>query len=242
MKSRSYLARHILLGICLVPGSHAFSQTVRTWVGTSPGQFLIGSNWTPSGVPSGAESRVRIDNGAAANADVVLSGPATIGGLAVTFGDQLRISSGTTLTLQRAGFTMPVDNAGTIAVGAGHLQLAGDVALNGFGTLTLAGGQIKATTAPAPGGVDFDVLTNRSDIKGYGIVVPAVENGELIQANTAGQTLSLLTVVDNVSGILEASSGGTLAIGKSSDILNSSGLIRANAHGRQRPAARRTPR
>ncbi len=230
MKSRSYLARHILLGVCLVPGSDAFSQTVRTWVGTSPGQFLTGSNWTPSGVPSGAESRVRIDNGAAANADVVLSGDdATIGGLGVTFGDQLRISSGTTLTLQRAGFTMPVDNAGTIAVGAGHLQLAGDVALNGFGTLTLAGGQIKATTAPAPGGVHFDVLTNRSDIKGYGTVVPAVENGELIQANTAGQTLSLLTVVDNVSGILEASSGGTLSIGKSSDILNSSGMIRANA-------------
>ena len=229
MHTHSPFACYLLLGACLLTGSAAYSQTVRTWIGTSPGQFNVGSNWTPTGVPSGTDSRVRIDNGAVANADVVLSSDTTIGGLSVTIGDQFRISSGITLTLQRVGFTMLVDNAGTIAVGAGHLKLDGDVALNGFGELTLAGGEIKATTSPAPGGGDFDVITNRSDIKGHGTVVPAVENGELIQANVSGQTLSLQTVVDNVSGILEASSGGTLAIGKSSTILNSSGLIRANA-------------
>ena len=126
-----------------------------------------------------------------------------------------------------------VDNATVTQQSNSDFRIAGtsNLTLSGTGTYTMTAGNARIF-----GDNGSDVLTNAAGhtIAGFGQIGVGqlqVTNAGTINANVSGQTLTLNTtgaVVDQSTGVLQASNGGTLYIDKA---VTGTGTIRTDAGG-----------
>jgi hypothetical protein len=106
-----------------------------------------------------------------------------------------------------------INNTGTITLATAGIGITSvNATLTGGGTVNLGGNGITGANSNSPNAT----LTNVNNlIQGAGSISNLVLNNQgVINANTSGQTLSILgTTMNNAGGTLQASSGGTLQIG-----------------------------
>jgi YVTN family beta-propeller protein len=126
-----------------------------------------------------------------------------------------------------------INNTGTIQVSAignnTFLTLSGGVNLTGAGTVTLSTSGNGTAALATSGGQQL--LTNvNNTLQGFGIIGYnglEVTNQGIINANVSGATLTLNPSVFTNQGLLEATSGGILAL-SGSVISNRTGTIQVN--------------
>jgi fibronectin-binding autotransporter adhesin len=122
-----------------------------------------------------------------------------------------------------------VNNGNLIALNTtgASLLIEGNVTLQGAGKVTLGNGLNNGISYRSIVNPDADTLNNLQTIEGRGAINVNLNNtaSGLVNANTSGQTLDLIRNATN-TGILQASSGGTLAISATS-ITNVGGTIQA---------------
>jgi|GEM_PF-3411671 len=209
------LVAAVLLVALAVP---AFAQT---WTGGT-GDWDDPSNWTPTVVPNSNTAAVLIDGGVGGtSSSVTLGSTRTVNSLTIDIGDILTLI-GNNETLDFAGTTPSLNNAGTLqvtsniiatidftgAVGAtatntGTIQVDGTSVLNlimpGM-VLNNAGGQISATNSSS---IHFDDGVN---VRGGDLSATSI--GSLLFTNGSGITDSTIALTN--SGALRMSSGSTL--------------------------------
>ena len=207
----------LLLCLCstMAFGQCTLSGPVSSW-NDGTGNWSNGSDWT-GGVPNSPTQSVCITNGTMGAPSVVnLNIDASINDLQLGTFDTLNFDPGTVLEV----FGTQIINAGQINVNSGGgqnavLELANNVTLSGNGTLTLANSGMGGTAIiyQASGGL---TLTNQSTIQGAGTIgfngLSLINQG-VVDANTSGQTLELVSMtngVNNAGGLLAASNGGIL--------------------------------
>ncbi len=196
-------------------GQCSLSGPVSSWTGGT-GDWNDAGDWS-GGVPNSPTQSVCITNGTMGAPSVVnLNIDASINDLQLGTFDTLNFDPGTVLEV----FGTQIINAGQINVNSGGgqnavLELANNVTLSGNGTLTLANSGMGGTAIiyQASGGL---TLTNQSTIQGAGTIgfngLSLINQG-VVDANTSGQTLELVSMtngVNNAGGLLAASNGGIL--------------------------------
>jgi len=123
---------------CSTTSLHAADAT---WLGGT-GNWNVGGNWSPAGVPNSALTNVFIDGGNALNSIVTLNIGATIGNLAIGAGDSLGIANGQGLRLggllsSDGGLTLAGNNFLT------DLSFGSDTSLTGSGSISLSNSSIN---------------------------------------------------------------------------------------------------
>ena len=218
----------VLLVLLAASGCWAADIYDYQWVGGDAGAWQADGNWLPGGYPinsccngSVPTFSVYIPSNVTVN---VQAGPlntwAAAGTLYLGSGSRVLVPNNSgALTLQVG---QSVVNAGEIFVGGlsggGVLRTlsgtpTGGTTLTGGGLVTLSdGGSISGRTINAANGT----LTNADNrIQGAGSISDIVLNNQsVIDANTGGQTLSVIgSTINNTGGTLQASNGGTLQLG-----------------------------
>lgn len=222
-----------LMGLFLVlENSSAMAQATSTWTGGA-------GNWAPCPGQGGTalwdtcSKNVFPDGNYNA---VVNGGPVTLGaGNGITI-NNLTVASGqgVIITPGYLFFTgTSIANNGSISIGASNgLDILGSttLTLSGSGTVTLTDPNARIDGDIAP-----PVFINQQTIQGQGFIglgVLGITNSGTINANVSGGTLnvqpSILKGMTN-TGLMEAGSGSTLAIGFSSNaaFTNTGGTIEA---------------
>ncbi len=197
----------------------AFAGTITaTWNGSvGSGAWEIRPYWfysVPSSDPypdndTGVDTfDVVIDGQTFSPSMVFLSTPVSIDTLSVSFGDGLFLNDGSSLTLNG-----DLNNDGYVMLNGTSsmttLELGGDIAFNGSGIVTLNGSDFNRIHSSS------STLTNTAShtIAGAGVIDNTyVVNAGLIDANIAGEHLSIWGGVSANTGVLQASNGGTLEI------------------------------
>ena len=151
--------------------------------------------------------------------DFLLNGVANAGKINVLYG-----GISTTNGVQLAN---TINNTGTInLIGGGINVVSGGAALTGGGTVNMGGNAINGYNGNDPNGT----LTNVNNlIQGAGSISAIVLNNQsLIDSNSSGQTLSIVSsTINNAGGTLQASNGGMLQIGGGSPAYVNGGTIQA---------------
>jgi hypothetical protein len=114
-----------------------------------------------------------------------------------------------------------INNTGTITMAGANIQLydgahqavPGAASLTGGGTLNMGGYSFSGNTANGASGTLTNVDNHIQGAGSFGAIIIANQSAGVIDANTAGQTLSITGSTINNSGILQASNGGTLQLG-----------------------------
>ncbi len=176
---------------------------------------------------SGTSSLIALINGA------TVSG----GTLNTSTGGIFQVTNASTDTLAN------VTNNGTFNIlGQSGLNVTGNLANNGtitvnsndsnFSTMTFSGGTLSGTgtitlNSGSIGAVIAGTLTQSSGhtVNGYGEITAALTNNGTVNASVSGQTLTLTTGPMINHGLMEATGGGTLAIGAVTITQNSAGQI-----------------
>jgi hypothetical protein len=220
------------LATALSCGITAAAVVDATWQLNGDGNWNTGSNWSPSGVPDNTilnQYNVRIDNDANFNVIVSLNASLDINNLTVDAGDSLSFVNGMDLQI----YGTSVINNGTIALNgilsATNLTFAAaSTTLSGSGALTLSGASVNHIN----GSSGSEQLINGSThtIAGGGLLGQnqlVLTNQGTVDANVAGQELTVdsnLTAVN--TGTMRASNGGILRLQRAT-LTNTSGFIRA---------------
>ena len=205
----------------LAPGLAQYSLVGE--IGLSGTPFEVGTGTTFTAFASGELHLSMNDNAYSDNSgswSVTVTYPTET---PVTVDGFVQVDAGANLEL-----TGTVDNLGTIDLVSGvnpaTLVIGGTVVLEGSGTVTLDG----STDAIVGQSTGTNQLDNFSTISGAGTIGSSTltlhnETGGIIDANLAGQTLTLNTGSNTIvnTGTLEATDGGTLDI--ESNVNNSSG-------------------
>ena len=162
---------------------------------------------------------------------------------AITLANGSTYSAGTGPTSITGALNLGTTSASTLAL-TGQLRLTGDTTLSGPGLVTMSGGpnvaQIGTNGSTNANNVDF-TLFNESTIQGFGLIGSnagalyenlSLNNSATINSNSSGNTLTIAGdgVITN-TGLLEATSGGILAITATSPVNNLNGNITANGSG-----------
>ncbi len=204
-------AGNIQLQVVATPGS-----TTDAWKGGA-GTWSTAGGWT-SGVPL-SYSNVTIGNTASGN--VTLNQDATINSLqinsgntlayqastpvSVTVGQGVTVNSGGALTLGTSGDKLSLggafSNGGTTTIGGGA-SIYGLAGASNSGTLQMQGGSLTASS-----------YTNSGTTKGFGTIVPAIANTNLVEAN--GGTLVASAGIQGATGTVQIDSGATLDLSAS---------------------------
>jgi hypothetical protein len=212
--------------LALVPffATPAFGQT---WNGSTNNNWFAGTNWLLGTAPNSSSAVVTIENGT--NNPVMLNAPASISTLTLGSSNSLDVTAGLWSI-----FGASISNAGSITLDS-QLQLNNTLTLLGAGKLTLAGGEIGASSSG-------QTLINQSTIQGSGLIGSnngalyqnlSLNNSGTIDANSSGNTLTIGgtgTAITN-TGLFEASNSGTLDLTTSSAIDDKSGKIAASGSG-----------
>jgi hypothetical protein len=200
-----------------------------TWAKGNSGNWSNGLAWSPEGVPNSPTTDVSIDDGIST---VTLDVSPSVASLQIGGGNALTMNPGTLLRIFGPSFS----NSGAFDINGGRgfntiVDLNGDIALSGGGTVKMlvkSGGGVADVRGA---GV---TLTNADNtIQGAGTIgffgALKVVNHAAIEANASGQTLDLNAGGGGVTntGLLEATSGGTLALHNS--IANGGGRITAKS-------------
>jgi len=155
---------------------------------------------------------------------------------AITLVDGSTYTAGSaTVTSVTGALALGTSTGSTLALG-GQLKLVGDTTLSGPGTVTMNAGEIGADSSSGR------TLTNQVTIQGSGLIgsntgalyeTLSLNNSGTINANSSTNTLTIggngPTITN--SGLLEATSGGILAIATASPVNNSGGHITASGAG-----------
>ena len=162
---------------------------------------------------------------------------------AITLANGSTYSAGAGLTNIIGALNLGTTSASTLAL-SGQLRLTGDTTLSGPGFVTMSGGpnvaQIGTNGGSDPNNVDF-TLFNESTIQGFGLIgsnvgslyeTLSLNNSGTVNSNSSGNTLTIAGsgVIAN-TGLLEATSGGILAITATNPVNNLNGNITANGSG-----------
>ena len=187
-----------------------------------------GLGYPSNGSPSGTTYSAFIDNGNVAVSDVSLSGSGAVDDLSISSGDTLEILSSGALTIPTYAGAGTIANGGTIKLRVTGGSVAPSLIFDGTGvaspTATLSGGGVVTMTSGTmiSGLLGTESLTSNNSISGAGTIggLSLINHGT-INGNISGSTLSInpAATVANAgtgsvgSGLLEATSGGTLALG-----------------------------
>ena len=212
-----------LLALILCPLS-AFAQCTISWSGGASGSWNTGTNWTPSGPPSGASNTCI----STASSAVTLNSSGATDNLTLGLNtDSLTIANNTTLSVTAGG---NISNAGSILIGGGNngtfLSIAGATTLSGAGTLTMS----NSTNNQISGG---GTLTNSSTIQGSGQIGAA--NLTLVNSGTIDANQSTTLFINpnggtTNTGTIEASAGGVLQF-NTYGVTNTGGTIQSTGTG-----------
>ncbi len=207
-RGRSWLEAMITTSVLTFVVPCAMAQT-ETWNGGS-GDWNVGTNWTPMGVPNGSTFDVVITGSSGTPSSVTLDNLSpVIQNLSLDSFSTLSIISGQSLFVTGPSIT----NAGQVNVG--NATLYADI--NG-GTVTLSGGGAVNLTDPSAeirGNYGNETVVNTNNTiagEGYIYALRSFQNQGIVNANVSGGTLEIDGVTTTNSATLEATSGGTLNI------------------------------
>ncbi len=190
----------------------------------------------------------RIDGGTLTTAGGGILGPLNSAGFGIFLDGStqgpLTLSTGSTWTSTTASTNFlggTYINNGNMLFGGGlpsdviyaSMLISGDTLLQGAGTVTLTPNTSGVATIGASGSA---TLTNQSTIQGAGTIgggsALALINQGLIDANVAGQTLTLSPSSLQNSGTLQVESGSTMVLSVGSGVTsNTGGTINVNPGG-----------
>ncbi len=201
----------------------ARAQTTSTWNG-GPGNWNAAGNWTPKGVPNG-NVNVLIDGGNAVASSVSLNINASIDNLTIDSDDSLGINNGILLTVNGTS----INNAGSLSLNSsgsptGIVIGGANVTLNGGGRLILSNNPQNFIS----GASGSNLLINQETIQGAGTIgndQMTLANQGTINANVSASLIINPSGGATNTGVLEASSGGTLQL--FGTITNTGGTIEA---------------
>src|SRR5215831_18118360 len=185
-----------------------------TWTLGSSGSWSVNGNWTPATFPNSSGTNVCIVDGVST---VTLSASVSTASLQLAAGNALDIAIGNSLSVSGPAIV----NAGTITLNGGGatntiVQIGNSLSLSGGGVvnMSIAGGGGSAFLRGS--GV---TLTNTDNtIQGAGFIGDSgalgFVNQATVDANASGLALNLNAGNGDVTntGLLEASSGGTLQL------------------------------
>jgi hypothetical protein len=210
------------------------AQVADNWLGGAGAwtshnwSVTTGLGFPSNGSPSGTTYSAFIDNGNVAVSDVSLSGSGAVDDLSISSGDTLEILSSGALTIPTYAGAGTIANGGTIKLRVTGGSVAPSLIIDGTGVAspmaTLSGGGVVTMTSGTmiSGLLGTESLTSNNSISGAGTIggLNLINHGT-INGNISGSTLSInpTATVANAgtgsvgSGLLEATSGGTLALG-----------------------------
>jgi hypothetical protein len=217
----SKLTAFLLLCIALPA---AAASTTSTWLG-GDGIWTDPAGWS-AGVPQNTSTDsfdAVIDGGNPTSSTVTLDSHIDIGTLHIDAGDSLVVTPSGQLMLEGG----QIENSGEILASGSSVSLelnAQSTVLSGGGLIQLDGSKIESIWGQSSGLVNLD---NR--IEGWGAIGQGFTNYGVVEANVAGQVLTLPTLAQvRNQGVLRAVDGGVLTSGLYVTIDNTGGIIEAD--------------